>query len=63
MLCKDCSDYVDNICQKAQVGKLSQMEGDCLLRCGVELLRDIWEELATQNNSLDEGDNWKIDGN
>ena len=56
MKCKVCPDFVNNICQKAQTDKLSELEGDCLLRCAVMLLRDIWSELAYEN---DEGEQWK----
>jgi len=59
MLCKKCPDFVGNICQKAQLGKLSEMEGDCLLRCGCMLLRDIWGELAFENDSREDGNDWK----
>jgi hypothetical protein len=60
MKCKGCLDYVGNICQKAQMGKLSELEGDCLLRCIAILLRDIWGELSFQNNCEDEGEDWSV---
>uniref|UniRef100_A0A6M3LQM2 Uncharacterized protein n=1 Tax=viral metagenome TaxID=1070528 RepID=A0A6M3LQM2_9ZZZZ len=60
MLCKDCKDFIGNICQKAQDGRLSEMEGDCLFRCMTMLLRDIWGELNFQNGDREEGDQWKL---
>ena len=60
MFCKDCKDFIGNLCQKAQDGHLSEMEGDCLLRCMTMLLRDIWEELNFQNGDREEGDQWRL---
>lgn len=60
MKCRDCPDFVNNICQKAQTEKISEMEGDCLLRMAVILLRDIWGELSFQNGDKEEGDSWKV---
>lgn len=59
MKCQNCLDFVNNICQVAQQGELSKLEGDCLLRCAVMLLRDIWNELAIRNDDIDEGEDWK----
>jgi len=61
MKCPNCPDYRDNICRKAQEGKLSEMEGGCLLRCAVMLLRDIWTELAVEGEDKQEGEWWKTD--
>jgi len=59
MKCKDCPDYVDNICQKAQLEKFSELEGDCLVRIQCMLLRDIWTELVILNEDTEEGEGWK----
>ena len=59
MKCDKCPDFVDNICQKAQLNKFSELEGDCLLRIMCVLLRDIVGELSYRNDKEDEGDNWR----
>jgi hypothetical protein len=47
MKCTECIDFVDNLCQKAQLGKISQVDNvSCLLRMQISLLRSIWEELT-----------------
>jgi hypothetical protein len=62
MHCKTCPSYRGNICGKAQEGLISEMETECLLKCQVMLLRDIWGELAELNDNKDEGEGWKPDG-
>ena len=63
MKCVDCKDYVGEICQKAQEGKISEIDDPiCLMRCQISLLRSIWEELCDLNANWDEGDNWKQNG-
>ena len=60
MKCIDCEDYITGICQKAQDGKLSEMDDSvCLLRCMISLLRSIWEEVVELNNKDDKGEEWK----
>ena len=60
MKCKECSFFKDNICGKASEGNLSDMDSECLLRCQVVLLRDIWGELNYRNEMDDEGNEWKV---
>ena len=60
MKCKDCPDFIGGICQKAQDGKISEIDNSiCLLRCQISLLRSIWEELVELNNDHSEGEGWK----
>ena len=61
MKCTDCEWFKNGVCEKASKDLLSQMEGDCLLRCAVVLLRDIYAELALQNDDRSEGEEWKYD--
>ena len=62
MKCIDCKDYIGNICQFAQNGKISEMDDPiCLLRCQISLLRAIWEECVDLNNKEPkEGEDWNI---
>lgn len=47
MMCSKCPDFVDGLCQKAQLGKISQVDDtNCLLRMQISILRSIWEELV-----------------
>ena len=47
MKCQNCPDFVNNLCQKAQLGKISQVEdANCLLKMQISLLRSIWEVLV-----------------
>ena len=60
MKCTECPSYTNNICQFAQSGKLSEMDNlSCLLRIQIMLLRDIWCELAIDNDEKEDGDWWK----
>ena len=44
--CVDCIDFVDGMCQKAQLGKISEIEDiNCLLKMQISVLRSIWEIL------------------
>ncbi|MFA5388847.1 MAG: hypothetical protein WC312_03735 [Candidatus Omnitrophota bacterium] len=60
MKCVDCSDFVDNLCQKAQLGKISEVEETtCLLKMQISVLRSIWEELVDLNANFTDGEDWK----
>jgi hypothetical protein len=59
MKCDKCSSFIGGMCGKAQEGMLSDMDTECLLRCQVMLLRDVWAELVFQNDDKDEGEKWK----
>ncbi len=49
MKCTECIDFVDNLCQKAQLGKISQIDDiGCLLKMQISLLRSIWEILSEE---------------
>jgi len=60
MKCVGCPDFVDNLCQKAQLGKISEIEEPtCLLKMQISELRSIWEELCLLNENFSNGDKWK----
>ena len=59
MKCDKCTSFIDGLCGKAQEGILSEMDMECLIRCQVMLLRDIWAELSFQNEDLEDGEGWK----
>ena len=60
MKCTNCPDFVDNLCQKAQLGKISEVEEmTCLLKMQISVLRSVWEELVDLNSNFIDGDNWK----
>ena len=61
MRCVNCPDFVDNLCQKAQCGKISEVEeATCLMKMQISVLRSIWEELVDLNSHFADGDNWKM---
>jgi len=50
MKCEGCQYKRGEICGLAQEGLLSKMDLECLIRCQVMLLRDIWIELRILNS-------------
>ncbi len=50
---------VGGLCQKAQLGKFSELEGDCLLRIQCVLLRDIVGELFELNDTKEGKNDWE----
>lgn len=57
MKCKTCEWSKDGECVRASQGHLGEIEDvACLLRCQISLLRDIWAELAIQD---EKGEEWK----
>jgi len=48
------------MCVKANRGEISQIDDPvCLMRCQISLLRSIWEELVIQNDTKENGEEWK----
>ena len=63
MKCVGCPDFVDDICQKAQLGKICEVEEiTCLLKMLISVSRGIHEQLEDLNANWNNGDNWKQNG-
>ncbi len=60
MKCQDCPEFIGEICQKAQEGKISEIDDPiCLMKCQISLLRAIWDELVFMNEEEGDGNEWK----